>query len=56
MKKYLIAFSVLMYSFAASAETIIVVDGNGNIVAKHSGYTDGAENELIDEVRKLLAN
>ena len=29
MKKYLIAFSLLMYSFAASAETIIVVDGNG---------------------------
>ena len=35
---------------------VVVVDGNGNIVAKHSGYTDGAENELIDEVRKLLAN
>lgn len=35
---------------------VVVVDGNGNIVSKHSGYTDGAENELIDEVRKLLAN
>ena len=34
---------------------VVVVDGNGNIVAKHSGYTDGAENELIEEVRKLLA-
>ena len=33
---------------------VVVVDGNGNIVAKHSGYTDGAENELIEEVRKLL--
>ena len=35
---------------------VVVVDGNGNIVSKHSGYTDGAENELIEEVRKLLAN
>ena len=34
---------------------VVVVDGNGNIVSKHSGYTDGAENELIEEVRKLLA-
>lgn len=34
---------------------VVVVDGNGNIVSKHSGYTDGAENELIGEVRKLLA-
>jgi thiol-disulfide isomerase/thioredoxin len=34
---------------------VVVVDGNGNIVSKHSGYTDGAENELLEEVRKLLA-
>ena len=34
---------------------VVVVDGNGNISTKHSGYTDGAENELIEEVRKLLA-
>lgn len=34
---------------------VVVVDGNGNISSKHSGYTDGAENELIEEVRKLLA-
>jgi len=33
---------------------VVVVDGNGNIVSRHSGYTDGAESELIDEVRKLL--
>lgn len=33
---------------------VVVVDANGNIVSKHSGYTDGAENELIEEVRKLL--
>ena len=35
---------------------VVVVDGNGNIAYKHSGYTDGAENELIEEVRKLLGN
>ena len=34
---------------------VVVVDGKGNIASKHSGYTDGAENELIEEVRKLLA-
>jgi len=34
---------------------VVVVDGNGNIASRHSGYTDGAENELIEEVRKLLA-
>ena len=35
---------------------VVVVDGKGNIVSKHSGYTDGAENELIEEVRKLVNN
>lgn len=34
---------------------VVVVDGKGNVVSKHSGYTDGAENELIEEVKKLLA-
>lgn len=33
---------------------VVVVDGNGVVVSKHSGYTDGAENELLEEVRKLL--
>ena len=33
---------------------VVVVDGNGNIVSKHSGYTDGAENELLEEIRNLL--
>ncbi len=33
---------------------VVVVDGNGNVVSKHSGYTDGAEDELIEEVRKLI--
>ena len=34
---------------------VVVVDGKGNVVSKHSGYTDGAENELLEEVRKLIA-
>lgn len=34
---------------------VVVVDGKGNVVSKHSGYTDGAEDELIEEVRELIA-
>ena len=34
---------------------VVVVDGNGKVVSKHSSYTDGAEEELINEVRRLLA-
>ena len=30
------------------------LDGKGNIVYKHNGYTDGAETELIEKVRELL--
>ena len=33
---------------------VVVIDGKGNIVSKHSGYTDGAENELLEEVKKLI--
>ena len=33
---------------------VLIVDGDGNIVYKHNGYTDGAENELIEKVRELL--
>lgn len=32
----------------------LVVDGKGNIVYKHNGYTDGAEEELIETVRELV--
>lgn len=32
----------------------IIVDGKGNIAYKHNGYTDGAEEELIEKVRELL--
>lgn len=33
---------------------VVVCDGKGNIVAKHNGYTEGAEEELIEKVRELL--
>lgn len=32
----------------------LIVDGSGNIVYKHNGYTDGAEQELIEIVRELI--
>ena len=32
----------------------LIVDGKGKVVYKHSGYTDGAETELIEKVRALL--
>lgn len=33
---------------------VVIVDGNGKIVYKHSGYTEGAEQELIEKVRELI--
>ena len=33
---------------------VMVCDGDGNIVYKHSGYVEGAEEELIEKVRELL--
>ena len=33
---------------------VLIVDGQGNIVYKHNGYTDGAEEELIEKVRELV--
>ncbi len=32
----------------------LIVDGQGQIVYKHNGYTDGAEEELIEKVRELV--
>jgi len=32
----------------------LIIDGKGNIVYKHNGYTDGEEDELIEKVRELL--
>lgn len=32
----------------------LIVDGKGNIVYKHNGYTDGEEEELIEKVKELI--
>lgn len=34
---------------------VMIIDGKGNIVYKHIGYTDGAEEELINKVREIVA-
>ena len=33
---------------------VLIVDGEGKIVYKHNGYTDGAEQELINKIRELV--
>jgi peroxiredoxin len=33
---------------------VLICDGQGHIVYKHNGYTDGAETELIEKVRELI--
>ncbi len=33
---------------------VLICDGQGTIVYRHSGYTDGAEMELIEKVRELI--
>ncbi|MCI6702733.1 MAG: TlpA disulfide reductase family protein [Prevotellaceae bacterium] len=33
---------------------VLICDGKGNIVYKHNGYTEGAEEELIEKVRELV--
>lgn len=32
----------------------LILDGQGKIVYKHNGYTEGAEEELIEKVRSLV--
>ena len=32
---------------------VVILDGNGKVVYKHNGYTDGAEEELIKVIREL---
>lgn len=34
---------------------VMVLDGKGNIAYKHLGYTDGAEEELLEKVKELSA-
>lgn len=33
---------------------VIICDGDGKVVYKHNGYTEGAEQELIEKVRELV--
>ena len=33
----------------------LIVDGKGNIVYRHNGYTEGAEQELIEKVREIIS-
>ena len=33
---------------------VVICDGDGKIVYKHNGYTEGAEQELIEKVRELV--
>lgn len=33
---------------------MMIVDGEGKVAYKHTGYTDGAEDELINKVRELI--
>lgn len=35
---------------------VMVIDGNKNIVFKHNGYTDGAEEELFEKVKETCKN
>ena len=36
-----------------SVPHVFVLDGEGNIIHNHSGYTDGAESELYELLKKL---
>ena len=31
----------------------LIVDGKGNIIYRHTGYADGAEEELIEKIREI---
>ena len=33
---------------------VVICDGDGKVVYKHNGYTEGAEQELIEKVRGLV--
>lgn len=33
---------------------VFVIDGNGNVAEQHNGYTEGAEEHLIEKVRELV--
>lgn len=33
---------------------MLIIDGEGKIVEQHSGYTDGAESQIIEKIRELV--
>lgn len=33
---------------------VLIIDGNGNIAQSHSGYTEGSEEHIIEEIRQLI--
>ena len=35
---------------------VLVVDGNGQIAYRHNGYSEGAEQELVECIRNLVGN
>ncbi|MDE5575008.1 MAG: TlpA family protein disulfide reductase [Bacteroidales bacterium] len=39
----------------ANPPHVFVIDGKGNVVFQHNGYSDGSEQELIEVVRRLNA-
>jgi len=39
---------------AHTMPTVIIIDGEGNIVDIRYGYTDGSESNLIEKIRKLI--
>ena len=47
-------FSKALGNNSGAMPFTVIVDGTGKIVYRHSGYTDGAETELIEKVRELI--
>jgi peroxiredoxin len=47
-------FSKALGNNSGAMPYTVIVDGKGKIVYRHTGYTDGAETELIEKVRELL--
>lgn len=37
-----------------SVPTVIVFDGNGKIVSRKTGYVEGSENHLLEEVKEII--
>ena len=35
---------------------VLIVDGQGKIVYRHAGYTDGEEVELLEKVKEVMSD